>query len=215
MAFCENCGQLISQTTRFCSSCGEKVKHFKDSTNVVDYTAKDANYSKSSLFKNLVRTNIYFLAIIILIFLNGMIVFYVIYHPGLILLYYSLSGYYYVPDTKILISFIIFFDFLAMVLNYKNIFMSVLFILDIVYMVGLYYFPDSYFTYGESYYFNLNYVSLVCTLTLILLNLFALYKYINNFFINRKLKKHQIIKKKIKIPTPNIKEKDRDGAGIR
>jgi hypothetical protein len=215
MAFCENCGQIISQTTRFCSTCGEKVKHFKGSTNVVDYTPKDANYSKSSLFKNIVRTNIYFLAIIILIFLNGMIVFYVIFHPGLILSYYRLSCYYYDPDTKTLISFIIFFDLMAIVLNYKNIFLSILFILDIVYMVGLYYFPDSYFTYGENYYFNLNYVSLVCTITLILLNLFALYKYINNFFVNKDLIKHQIIKKKIEIPTPYIKQKDRDGAGIR
>jgi len=175
MKFCPECGAK-NDGFKFCSNCGKEIiitnptipkinlqSNTTDSSSLVNL--KKEPIKDSTSYKNIFN---------LIFFLNVVIPFFIIVHPGAILMGIS-SEYYYNKSAEIFISILSLFNVIGVFNFYKNKIITSTLILSVLYFIGLYMFTSSYLYFDVNFVHHLNTMSLIFSIGLICLNLYVIF----------------------------------------
>ncbi|MEI7502143.1 MAG: zinc ribbon domain-containing protein [Paludibacter sp.] len=230
MAYCSNCGNKLSENDRFCEKCGQIVdsqislnsqrdKTFESDNQDQKFSQTSPNKSLSSILQKLNNKNsiILFLSLFVLLF-NSIIIFYLLLHPGLILMPMGDFLYYFVSDTKIFNIILVALGCISFFLNLKTIYIPIVNLLNIIYVIGIYYVPNNYICFFENSNYSITEEAWIYSILLIILNTVSIILLIVN-----KNKRQNLysggINKNIKKGDSNIHKespiKPKDSGGLR
>lgn len=195
MNLCTKCGNSLSETARFCSKCGSVVSEKAESdTNILGSRVnnkiqspinyKNTNGDSISFNKPLIHNNRFFNKIIkvlpaLLILINTIIVFYVIYHPGLFYHYRSdiTAVYPHVNDTWPFIGIIFLFNLFFLIIFIKRkLFISAI-SLSSIFILILYFYPKLLFHFTDTGWgHSIPTIPLLVIIVIILIDLIAFFQ---------------------------------------
>lgn len=194
---CNKCGNSVSEFARFCNKCGSLLVQQGDSdlsdlnfgANIGDNQSPilskeikldsqikiESNYVKKTFFQKIID----FIPILLLL-INSIIIFYVIYHPGTLYRRRDIGiDYPHVVDTWIFVGIILLFNVILSIINKKNLLFITAITYSSIFIIGLFFRPKLIFHFSQTgWEHTVLTIPLIFIITILIINLLALVKYL-------------------------------------
>lgn len=151
MNFCPTCGSKITEnTSKFCSCCGNQLN--AETHTRIDKPAVKTILNPSNNNPTVSLPTWSYAVIGMLLAVNTAICFYVLFHPGAILISRTPYQYIYHLDAKLFIWTITGFNVLGVIIcNRKQVLPSIAMLSAAAYQIGLYAFTRNYLWFDEQF----------------------------------------------------------------